>query len=76
MHYRPVESPPTVLFSISQPCVPFHKFSFPPVHLSFHRPPVIIFVDNSGAYIILGILPFARKLLRRGTQVCFHYGLF
>lgn len=31
----------------------------------------MIFVDNSGADIILGILPFARELLRRGTQVCF-----
>jgi hypothetical protein len=31
----------------------------------------IIFVDNSGADIILGILPFARELLRRGTQVFF-----
>ncbi|KOM35600.1 hypothetical protein LR48_Vigan02g175000 [Vigna angularis] len=31
--------------------------------------PVIIFVDNSGADIILGILPFARELLRRGSQV-------
>ncbi|KAL2325201.1 hypothetical protein Fmac_024259 [Flemingia macrophylla] len=30
---------------------------------------VIIFVDNSGAYIILGILPFARELLRHGSQV-------
>lgn len=29
----------------------------------------IIFVDNSGADIILGILPFARELLRRGTEV-------
>ncbi|PKI75802.1 hypothetical protein CRG98_003845 [Punica granatum] len=29
----------------------------------------IIFVDNSGADIILGIMPFARELLRRGTQV-------
>lgn len=29
----------------------------------------ILFVDNSGADIILGILPFARELLRRGTQV-------
>ncbi|GAB2218177.1 hypothetical protein Droror1_Dr00001395 [Drosera rotundifolia] len=29
----------------------------------------IIFVDNSGADIILGVLPFARELLRRGTQV-------
>ncbi|KAJ6671830.1 PANTOTHENATE KINASE [Salix viminalis] len=30
---------------------------------------VVIFVDNSGADIILGILPFARELLRHGTQV-------
>ncbi|KAK1266396.1 hypothetical protein QJS04_geneDACA014497 [Acorus gramineus] len=29
----------------------------------------VIFVDNSGADIILGILPFARELLRSGTQV-------
>ncbi|KAI4387664.1 hypothetical protein MLD38_000080 [Melastoma candidum] len=29
----------------------------------------IICVDNSGADIILGILPFARELVRRGTQV-------
>eukprot|EP01018_Ginkgo_biloba_P032335 Gb_32247 [translate_table: standard] len=29
----------------------------------------VIFVDNSGADIVLGILPFARELLRRGTQV-------
>ncbi|OAY29044.1 damage-control phosphatase At2g17340 [Manihot esculenta] len=29
----------------------------------------VVFVDNSGADIILGILPFARELLRRGTQV-------
>ncbi|KAM7258013.1 hypothetical protein ACFE04_013754 [Oxalis oulophora] len=29
----------------------------------------IIFVDNSGADVILGILPFARELLRRGTKV-------
>ncbi|KAF1860500.1 hypothetical protein Lal_00021543 [Lupinus albus] len=33
------------------------------------RPWVIIFVDNSGADIILGILPFARELLRHGSQV-------
>ncbi|XP_043713467.1 damage-control phosphatase At2g17340-like isoform X2 [Telopea speciosissima] len=30
---------------------------------------VVIFADNSGADVILGILPFARELLRRGTQV-------
>ncbi|XP_044508223.1 damage-control phosphatase At2g17340-like [Mangifera indica] len=29
----------------------------------------VIFVDNSGADIILGILPFVRELLRLGTQV-------
>ncbi|XVF44681.1 hypothetical protein PTKIN_Ptkin02bG0143700 [Pterospermum kingtungense] len=29
----------------------------------------VIFVDNSGADVILGIMPFARELLRRGTQV-------
>ncbi|RDX78762.1 hypothetical protein CR513_40914, partial [Mucuna pruriens] len=33
------------------------------------QPWVIIFVDNSGADIILGILPFARELLQRGSQV-------
>ncbi|KAJ6365618.1 hypothetical protein OIU76_030403 [Salix suchowensis] len=30
---------------------------------------VVIFVDNSGADIILGIFPFARELLRCGAQV-------
>eukprot|EP00268_Persea_americana_P044260 TRINITY_DN446_c0_g1_i5.p1 TRINITY_DN446_c0_g1~~TRINITY_DN446_c0_g1_i5.p1 ORF type:complete len:364 (-),score=78.73 TRINITY_DN446_c0_g1_i5:707-1777(-) len=29
----------------------------------------VIFVDNCGADIMLGILPFARELLKRGTQV-------
>lgn len=28
-----------------------------------------IFVDNSGVDIVLGILPFARDLLQRGTKV-------
>jgi type II pantothenate kinase len=28
-----------------------------------------IFVDNSGIDIILGVLPFARELLQRGTKV-------
>lgn len=32
-------------------------------------PQAVIFVDNSGADIILGILPFARELLRHGAQV-------
>jgi type II pantothenate kinase len=30
---------------------------------------VIIFVDNSGADVILGIIPFARYLLTKGTAV-------
>lgn len=29
----------------------------------------VIFVDNSGVDVILGIIPFARELLRRGTKV-------
>ncbi|CAK9220477.1 unnamed protein product [Sphagnum troendelagicum] len=29
----------------------------------------VIFVDNSGADVVLGILPFARELLQRGTKV-------
>ena len=28
-----------------------------------------IFIDNSGVDIVLGILPFARDLLQRGTKV-------
>ncbi|KAJ1379490.1 hypothetical protein SESBI_46865 [Sesbania bispinosa] len=36
---------------------------------SWKKESVIIFVDNSGADIILGILPFARELLQRGSQV-------
>lgn len=28
-----------------------------------------IFVDNSGVDVVLGILPFARDLLQRGTKV-------
>ena len=28
-----------------------------------------IFVDNSGIDIVLGVLPFARELLQRGTKV-------
>lgn len=39
----------------------------------------LLFVDNSGADIVLGMLPLARELLRRGTEVrflrykCFKY---
>jgi len=29
----------------------------------------VIFVDNAGSDVVLGILPFARELLRRGTKV-------
>jgi type II pantothenate kinase len=36
---------------------------FPP-----HRT-TLLFVDNSGADIVLGMLPLARELLRRGTEV-------
>lgn len=31
----------------------------------------LLFVDNSGADIVLGMLPLARELLRRGTEVGF-----
>ena len=30
----------------------------------------LLFVDNSGADVILGMLPLAREFLRRGTEVC------
>lgn len=43
---------------------------------SFLLQQAVIFVDNSGADIILGILPFARELLRRGTQVCSHLEIY
>ena len=42
--------------------------------LCFLSSQAVIFVDNSGADVILGILPFARELLRRGTQVCSQIG--
>lgn len=29
----------------------------------------LLFVDNSGADVVLGMLPLARELLRRGTEV-------
>lgn len=45
------------------------------MHLLYLQGPphkcAVIFVDNSGADIILGILPFARELLIRGTKVIF-----
>lgn len=34
---------------------------------SYHK--VAIFVDNSGADIVLGVIPFARELLRQNTKV-------
>lgn len=33
----------------------------------------LLFVDNSGADIVLGMLPLARELLQRGTEVCIFY---
>lgn len=30
----------------------------------------LLFCDNSGADVVLGMIPFARELLRRGTDVC------
>ena len=30
---------------------------------------VIMFVDNAGADVVLGMLPFARELLRMGSEV-------
>ena len=30
----------------------------------------LLFCDNSGADFVLGMLPFARQLLRQGTDVC------
>ena len=32
----------------------------------------LLFVDNSGADVVLGMLPLARELLRRGTEVGLH----
>ena len=34
---------------------------------------VAIFVDNSGFDFVLGILPFAREFLKRGTKVSFKF---
>lgn len=31
----------------------------------------IIFLDNSGSDVVLGIIPFARELLGRGTRVSY-----
>lgn len=36
----------------------------------------LLFVDNSGADIVLGMLPLARELLRRGTEVSFYWRKF
>lgn len=30
---------------------------------------VIMFVDNAGADVVLGMIPFARELLRMGAEV-------
>ena len=42
------------------------------LYLSLQGPPhelAVIFVDNSGVDIILGMFPFVRELLSRGTKV-------
>lgn len=36
----------------------------------------LLFVDNSGADIVLGMLPLARELLRRGTEVTMYFSFF
>lgn len=36
----------------------------------------IMFVDNAGADVVLGMIPLARELLKRGTQVCVLYVVF
>lgn len=41
-----------------------HRLSSGPAHRK-----AIVFVDNAGSDIILGMLPFVRELLKRGTQV-------
>lgn len=52
---------------------PSHLDQFELLQYRFMNGPIhrraVIFVDNSGADIILGILPFTRYLLSRGTQV-------
>lgn len=35
----------------------------------FRHKRALLFVDNSGADVVLGMLPLARELLRRGTEV-------
>lgn len=42
------------------------------MHITAAQPPhkcAVIFVDNSGVDVVLGVLPFVRELLRRGTKV-------
>ncbi|XP_001356515.4 4'-phosphopantetheine phosphatase [Drosophila pseudoobscura] len=42
------------------------------LRISSDQPPhkcAVVFVDNSGVDVVLGILPFVRELLRRGTKV-------
>lgn len=38
-----------------------------PLHSAYRR--VILFVDNAGADVVLGMLPLARELLRNGAEV-------
>jgi bifunctional damage-control phosphatase, subfamily II, fusion protein len=38
---------------------------------TFHKyRKALLFCDNSGADVVLGMIPFARELLRHGTDVC------
>lgn len=42
--------------------------------LRLEEPPhrcAAIFIDNSGVDFVLGVLPFTRELLRRGTKVSY-----
>ncbi|KAJ7567107.1 hypothetical protein O6H91_02G132200 [Diphasiastrum complanatum] len=50
---------------------PWRVDDFDTFKMSWDRPHfrALLFVDNSGADIILGMLPLARELLRRGTEV-------
>ena len=42
----------------------FARLDRPPLHRR-----AIVFVDNAGCDIVLGVMPFARYLLQRGTEV-------
>ncbi len=59
---------PLVRFLSHTPYIFVHEFSL----FALQGPPhklAVIFVDNSGVDIILGMFPFVRELLSRGTKV-------